>query len=92
MMSDFPRKKNVGTRMRHVWDRYVNWGIANPKQRKVLGQLTVSEVVVRQNEIVSSHEVKSRANLSRPVVVAAQWVNLHEIMLGFEAVQESILT
>jgi len=43
MMSDFPRKKNVGTRMRHVWDRYVNWGIANPKQRKVLGQLTVSE-------------------------------------------------
>ena len=48
--------------------------------------------VVRQNEIVSSHEVKSRANLSRPVVVAAQWVNQHEIMLGLEAVQESILT
>ena len=48
--------------------------------------------VVRQNEIVSSHEVKSRANLSRPVVVAAQWVNQHEIMLGFEAVQEGILT
>jgi hypothetical protein len=48
--------------------------------------------VVRQNEIVSSNEVKSRANLSRPVVVAAQWVNQHEIMLGFEAVQESILT
>jgi hypothetical protein len=40
---------------------------------------------------VSSHEVKSRANLSRSVVVAAQWVNQHEIMLGFEAVQESIL-
>jgi hypothetical protein len=52
----------------------------------------LSMTVVRQNEIVSSHEVKSRANLSRPVVVAAQWVNQHEIMLGFEAVQESILT
>ena len=48
--------------------------------------------VVPQSEIVSSHEVKSRANLSRPVVVAAQWVIQHEIMLGFEAVQESILT
>jgi|SRR6202035_3442780 hypothetical protein len=36
--------------------------------------------VVRQNDIVSSHEVKSRANLSRPVVVAAQWVNQHDIM------------
>ena len=52
----------------------------------------VPSIVVRQNEIVSSHEVKSRANLSRPVVVAAQWVIQHEIMLGFEAVQESILT
>jgi hypothetical protein len=36
---------------------------------------TKEHTVVRQNEIVSSHEVKSRANLSRPVVVAAQWVN-----------------
>src|SRR6267154_1884648 len=45
MMSGFPRKQNVGTRLRHVWDRYVNWGIANPKQRKVLAQLTVSEVL-----------------------------------------------
>jgi AcrR family transcriptional regulator len=31
MMSDFPRKKNVRTRLRHVWNPYVNWGIANPK-------------------------------------------------------------
>src|ERR1700678_906370 len=36
MMSDFPRKKNIRTKLRHVWDRYVNWGIANPRQRKVL--------------------------------------------------------
>src|SRR6202049_2133314 len=45
MMSDFPRKKNVGTRMRHVWDRYVDWGIANPNQSKGLAQLTFSEGV-----------------------------------------------
>jgi hypothetical protein len=58
----------------------------------VIGNVRAAMGVVRQNEIVSSHGVKSRANLSRPVVVAAQWVNQHEIMLGFEAVQESILT
>jgi AcrR family transcriptional regulator len=39
MMSDFPRKRNVRTRLRHVWDRYVHWGVANPEQRKVLAQL-----------------------------------------------------
>jgi AcrR family transcriptional regulator len=50
MMSDFPRKKNLRTRLRHVWDRYVNWGIANPKQRKVLAQLQVSEVLTKESK------------------------------------------
>src|ERR1700722_10232339 len=54
MMSDFPRKKSVGTRLRHVWDRYVNWGIANPKQRKVLAQLTVSEVLTKESRDAGS--------------------------------------
>ena len=54
MMSDFPRKKNVRTRLRHVWDRYVNWGIANPKQRKVLGQLLVSEVLTKESREAGS--------------------------------------
>jgi AcrR family transcriptional regulator len=54
MMSDFPRKKNVRTRLRHVWDRYVNWGIANPKQRKVLAQLQVSEVLTKESREAGS--------------------------------------
>src|SRR6266403_2105967 len=54
MRSDFPRKKKVGTRLRHVWDRYVNWGIANPKQRKVLAQLTVSAVLSKESRDAGS--------------------------------------
>jgi len=54
MMSDFPRKKNVRTRLQHVWDRYVRWGIANPRQRKVLGQLTVSEVLSKESREAGS--------------------------------------
>jgi AcrR family transcriptional regulator len=54
MMSDFPRKKNVRTRLRHVWDRYVNWGIAHPKQRKVLAQLQVSEVLTKESREAGS--------------------------------------
>src|SRR5258707_15248842 len=49
MMSDFPRKRNVRTKLRYVWDRYLNWGIANPKQRKVLAQLQVSEVLTKES-------------------------------------------
>jgi AcrR family transcriptional regulator len=54
MMSDFPRKKNVRTRLRHVWDRYVNWGIANPSQRKVLAQLAVSEALTKESRDTGS--------------------------------------
>jgi AcrR family transcriptional regulator len=54
MMSDFPRKKNVRTRLRHVWDRYVKWGIANLKQRKVLAQLQVSEVLTKESRDAGS--------------------------------------
>ena len=50
MMSGFPRKKNVRTRLRHVWDRYLDWGIANPRQRKVLAQLQVSEVLTKESK------------------------------------------
>ena len=49
MMSGFPRKKSVRIRLRHVWDRYVSWGVANPDQRKVLAQLTVSEVLTKES-------------------------------------------
>ncbi len=54
MMSDFPRKMNVRARLRHVWDRYVKWGIANPKQRKVLAQLQVSEVLTNESRDAGS--------------------------------------
>jgi AcrR family transcriptional regulator len=54
MMSDFPRKKNVRARLQHVWDRYVSWGIANPRQRKVLGQLLVSEVLTKESREAGS--------------------------------------
>jgi AcrR family transcriptional regulator len=54
MMSDFPRKKNVRTRLRHVWGRYVKWGIANPKQRKVLAQLQVSEILTKESRDAGS--------------------------------------
>jgi len=54
MMSDFPRKKNVRTRLRHVWDRYVKWGVANPEQRKVLAQLQVSEVLTQESRDAGS--------------------------------------
>lgn len=41
MMSGFPRRATIRRRFRHVWDRYVEWGISNPRQHKVLQQIMV---------------------------------------------------
>jgi AcrR family transcriptional regulator len=49
MMSGFPRKKNVRTRLQHVWESYVNWGVKNPKQRRVLAQLQVSGMLSKES-------------------------------------------
>jgi AcrR family transcriptional regulator len=49
MMSGFPRKKNIRTRLQHIWDGYVNWGLANPEQRKVLALLQVSDILTKES-------------------------------------------
>jgi AcrR family transcriptional regulator len=49
MMSGFPRKKSVRTRLRHVWDGYVNWGMTNREKRRVLAQLNVSGMLSKES-------------------------------------------
>jgi len=41
MMSGFPRKQSVRHRLEHVWNGYVEWGVANPEQQRVLKQIQV---------------------------------------------------
>jgi AcrR family transcriptional regulator len=41
MMSGFPRKASVRQRLQHVWNHFVDWGVANPLQQKVLKQIQV---------------------------------------------------
>jgi AcrR family transcriptional regulator len=41
MMSGFPRKQSVRHRLQHVWNHYVDWGVANTDQQRVLKQIQV---------------------------------------------------
>jgi AcrR family transcriptional regulator len=49
MMSGFPRRKSVRARLRHAWDSYVNWGVTNLEQRRVLAQLQVSGMLSKES-------------------------------------------
>jgi AcrR family transcriptional regulator len=41
MMYGFPRKQSVRHRLQHVWNHFVDWGITNTDQQKVLKQIQV---------------------------------------------------
>jgi AcrR family transcriptional regulator len=68
MMSGFPRKKSVRTRLRHVWDGYVNWGVRNPEQRKVLAQLQVSGMLSKESIEVGSAPFVEMQNMIRNAI------------------------
>jgi AcrR family transcriptional regulator len=55
MMSGFPsNKKSVRERLRHVWDHYIAWGVANPLQQKVLSQLKFSGALSEEAKTAGS--------------------------------------
>jgi AcrR family transcriptional regulator len=68
MISGFPRKKSVRTRLRHVWDSYVNWGVANPEQRKVLTQLQVSGMLSKESIEAGSAPFVEIQNMTRDAI------------------------
>jgi AcrR family transcriptional regulator len=41
MMSGFPRRLNVRSRLQHVWDQFLDWGVKNPLQQRALKQIEV---------------------------------------------------
>jgi AcrR family transcriptional regulator len=65
MMSGFPRKKSVRTRLRHVWDSYVNWGVTNPEQRRVLAQLQISGMLSKESIEAGSAPFVEIQNMTR---------------------------
>jgi AcrR family transcriptional regulator len=68
MVSGFPRKKSVRTRLRHAWDSYVNWGVSNPEQRKVLAQLQVSGMLSKASIEAGSAPFVEMQNMIRNAI------------------------
>lgn len=50
MMPDYPAGESVRNRTRHVWRKYVDWGVGNPQKRKALAQLDVSDRITAQSK------------------------------------------
>jgi len=68
MMSGFPRRKSVRTRLQHVWDGYVNWGVTNPDQRRVLAQLNASGMLSKESLEAGSAPFVEMQNTTRDAI------------------------
>jgi AcrR family transcriptional regulator len=51
MLADWPEAADPRTRFRHIWDRYVDWGVDNPEKGKVVSQLKVSDQVSEESRM-----------------------------------------
>ncbi|HEY3599152.1 MAG TPA: TetR/AcrR family transcriptional regulator [Paraburkholderia sp.] len=48
MMTQYPKAGSLQARARHVWQKYVDWGVAQPEKRRTMAQLTVSGRISEQ--------------------------------------------
>jgi AcrR family transcriptional regulator len=49
-LTDFPHKGDARTRLRYIWDKYLDLGKAHPERLKVLAQLRASGRLFKENE------------------------------------------
>jgi AcrR family transcriptional regulator len=68
MMAGFPRRKSVRTRLQHVWDGYVDWGVANREKRRVLTQLSVSGMLSKETIDAGSVPFVEMYNMIRDAI------------------------
>jgi AcrR family transcriptional regulator len=54
LMSGFAKKRDIRSKLQHVWDSYVTWGVDHPDQRTVLAQVMVSGKLTEESKAVGA--------------------------------------
>jgi len=54
MLPSYPKSRSLRSRVKHVWERYLEWGIANPEKRKAVAQLSVCDRVTEETRAAAS--------------------------------------
>src|SRR6202521_2366369 len=49
ILSAFPQTADARTKVRHIWNHYVRWGMTYPEKFKVMAQLSVSDQVTEES-------------------------------------------
>lgn len=86
MLADWPEEADPKAKYRHIWDRYVYWGVDNPERFKVMSQLKVSDQVSEESRAAGMApflrlEVLARDCIKRKLI-RDQPLPFHGAMLG----------
>ena len=54
----YPKAADARLRFRHVWDRYVEWGVSHPEKIRVLEQLEASDSISEESRAVGLAALK----------------------------------
>jgi AcrR family transcriptional regulator len=68
MMSGFPRKKSIHHKLQHIWDRFTQWGVANPEQCRVLAQLQISDRLTTESKAAGSAPFAEIETMARDAI------------------------
>ena len=50
IMSDFPHRKPFKSKVEHIWNRFIDWGIKNPTDQMLLSQLKLCDRVTAETQ------------------------------------------
>lgn len=64
LLAPYPEGAAPRDRLRHIWDRLIDWGLSNPTSRKAMRQLKVSDRVTAE----SRHQGKAMLREARTMV------------------------
>ena len=97
LLSAYPKAADARVRFRHIWDRYVQWGVAHPEKFGVLVQLQASELISAESRPLGAAEFKEFDRLAKDSIrkkrirnhplpyLAAVMTSLADATIGFVA-------
>lgn len=65
VFSSFPRKASVRARLRHIWDRYVDWGTTHPAAHRVVGEIELWGGLTRESRAIDAGSLAELKALAR---------------------------
>jgi AcrR family transcriptional regulator len=82
MMSGFPRKQSVRHRLEHVWNGYVQWGVTNPDQQKVLKQIQFWGGLTQESKQAGSAPFTEMQRMTEDAVTQRIFKDIPQTLIG----------